>query len=55
MKLYRPIDIEGQCPSGFWHYWRTTERFATCKEAKENFLSTRPHLDPTKVRARFAP
>lgn len=54
MKLYRKIDIEGQCPSGFWHYGMTTEQFETCEEAKERFLATRPRLDPSKVRARFA-
>lgn len=54
MKLFRKIDIEGECPSGFWHYQCTTEQSETCEQAKERFLSTRPALNPKKIRARFA-
>jgi hypothetical protein len=54
MKLFRKIDIEGKCPSGFWHYGCTTEQSETCDEAKAKFLATRPTLNPDRVRARFA-
>lgn len=54
MKLHRKIDLEVKCSAGFWHYSCSTNCSATCREAKERFLQTRPQLDPAIVRARFA-
>jgi hypothetical protein len=54
MKLFRKIDIETKCLSGFWHYSCTTEQAESCKQAKDKFLAIRQGIDPDRVRARFA-
>jgi len=54
MTRHKKIHISVSGMSGVFYWVRSTTEFATCEDAKEQFLKSNPETKPERVKCRFA-